>query len=254
MKNSIKVVFLAIALASVVSCVENKPSYATFSVGSSFELLENEWDTYMVDSVMYSPQYSWEEVICYYTQCSNLNVGYEGGFKLSAKFGVDDIHDPNSYYTSAGPSAGAAQSACYLAYLQTGSMPRMDVTLNMSSYSKADSQIIGFYINNTAYTEKLYRAGELHSGDFLKVTVSFFNNGTFVGSASKYLVNGIGKLDDSIDVVTDWDPWDISKEGEDQGYTIGTFDSVKFEVQTSGGKLMPCFCLDNFLVQLSVEY
>lgn len=252
MKNSIKAFATFAAILSLASCIDKgQRASSVFSLGVSFEISENDLEKYVVDSMMCSPTFSWDEIIYFNSRTSEFNQGYEGGFKLNTKSGSDQDTDEQAYFTSAGPSAGI-NSLCYLGYLKTPSMPEYDIEFNYDGYYSAQSSIIGCCINNTEYTMRLRDAGEIHDGDFLKVIVDFYNKGTLTGSLEKYLVDYVSSRE--LKIVEDWEEWDMAKYMQDNNIVIGSFDAVKFRVETSGGKFVPCFCLDNFMVQLSVEY
>ena len=87
----------------------------------------------------------------------------------------------------------------------------------------------------------------------MKVTVEFYKAGNLVGSAEKYLIDYYTTR--QLVMVNEWDVWDIQKELKDAGNaTIGSFDGVRFRLQASGSEIKPCFCLDNYLIRLDVEY
>ena len=252
MKNLIKVCIAAFILIYSVSCREVGPSTSTFTFATTFELEDTEAHSYLVDSLMYLPEFSMEEISYFFSRSLEINSGYEGGFKISTKKGVENADDPNAIFTSAGSSAGALDSKYYLGYLRTGIMPDYDIKFDLSSYSSGSCMVVGCYINNSEYTKRLYDAGEIKSGDFLKVTMEFFKNGSFLGSWSKYLVDGINKLEP--EVVTDWYPWDVAKETKEKSVVYNDVDAVRFIVETSPGKLKPCFCIDNFTVRADIVY
>ena len=253
MKNSVKIIAILAAIVALSSCMgKEQRASSTFTLGTTFEMYESDIPKYVVDSMMFSPTFSWEQITYFNSQSSELNQGYEGGFKFNTKHGWSEDTDEQAYFTSAGKDAGAYVSNCYLGYLQTPSMPEYDIKFDYSGYYTASSQIVGCCINNSEYTMRLYDAGEIHDGDFLKVIIEFYNNNNLVGSLDKYLVDYVTTRE--LQIVKDWEDWEMAKEMQNNKITIGSFDSVKFKVETSGGKLVPCFCLDNFMVQLSVEF
>ncbi|MBQ8061115.1 MAG: DUF4465 domain-containing protein [Bacteroidales bacterium] len=253
MKNSIKVLAAFAAILSLVSCMEKGTrSSSTFTLGTTFEMYESDMPKYVVDSMMFSPTFSWEQITYFNSKSAELNQGYEGGFKFNIKHGWTQDTDDQAYFTSASNAAGAYDSNCYLGFLQTPTMPDYDIVFDYSGYYTANSQIIGCCINNTEYTMRLYEAGEIQDGDFLKVIIEFYNNNNLVGSLDKYLVDYVTTRE--LQIVKEWEDWEMAKEMQDKKITMGSFDSVKFRVETSSGKFVPCFCLDNFMIQLSVEF
>ena len=252
MKNLSRIVLFVTLTFMAASCIDkNQRSTSTFALATTFEMTERDIPEYVVDSMMFSPDFSWEQITFFHSRSQALNVGYEGGFKFNTKQGGDQDTEEQSYFTSAGPSHGHEGSLCYLGYLQTYSMPDYDITFDYSQYYSCHANILGCYVNNSEYTMRLYESGQIQPGDFLKVTIEFFNDDKPVGSMDTYLVDYIGR---ELEIVEDWEPWDMGKQIEEDKLTVGNFNAVKFHVETSGGLLKPCFCLDNFIVQLSVEF
>ena len=92
MKNSIKFLVAVIAVLAVYSC--NKPGHssASYNLGVTFEVNISE-NPQMKDSIVTAPHYSWDQVIYFNSQASDVNVGYTGGFALSAKKGSEVVLD-----------------------------------------------------------------------------------------------------------------------------------------------------------------
>ncbi|MBR7003597.1 MAG: DUF4465 domain-containing protein [Bacteroidales bacterium] len=252
MKNSFKIVMVVAAVALVTSCMETKRATSTFSLGTTFEMTDYEIEKNVVDSIMFSPMFSWENVTYFHAMASGHNLGYQGGFVFSTKKGKVDDSEDMRVFSSADPGAGALCSLCYLAYNKTPNMPKYDIEYDFSGYYSAISSILGFYVCNSLYTKMLNDNGEINPGDYLKLKVNFYKADNLVGSVEKYLVDYY--TSNILKMVNEWEAWDIGKELSESNKSIGSFDAIKFEVETSGGNLRPCFCLDNFIIQLSVEY
>lgn len=254
MKNSILIVLAAAMLLSV-SCVEKGRSSATFSLGTDFELADYYLEDVLRDSIMFAPENSWESIMFFKSQSTTMNEGYLGGLVLSTKKGSADDPESLTMFSSADPGAGALNSNCYMGYYRTATMPDYDIVLDLSGYSTASSSIIGFYVCNSLYTSMLAWDNRINPGDFLKLKVEFFNKdtGAFVGSIDKYLVDytnpSVG-----LKMVNEWEPWDIAKELQNTSASVGSFTGVRFSLESNGSEFKPCFCLDSFFVQLSVEY
>ena len=249
MKNFIRFLVVAVFVASMSSCVQPQRSSATFSLGTSFELPESDIATYSRDSMMYAPFLSWDQVMVFKSQADDSNTGYQGGFILSVKKGCEDDSETQAIFCSADPGAGAADSNCYLAFRQTWTMPDFDITFDFSSYLTATSSVVGCYVCNSEYTKRLAQEGVFHDGDYLKVVMDFYKGVQLLGSLEKYLVDYSAGKDPVL--VNEWEIWDMAKQADG---SITSFDAIKIRVLTSRPEIEPCFCLDSFVVQLSVEY
>ena len=250
MKNSTLILLAAVSLV-VSSCFERGRSSSTFALGTNFEMNDYDIEKYTKDSIMYAPEFSWDNVTTFKAQVAELNQGYQGGLVFSTKKGSSDDPELMRLFSSGDPGAGAMDSKCYMAFYQTAAMPDYDIVYDFSSYYSASASIMGFYICNTKYTAMLIEEGKIAPGDFLKVKVEFFNSGASVGSAEKYLVDYTGSKLESVD---EWYAWDIAKELQENKGSIGNFNQVKFHVESSSSEIQPSFCLDNYMIQLSVEY
>ena len=185
MKNSIKFALSALMLVALASCKEPQRSSASYNQSVSFEMAEYYMDEYFVDGLMYTPFLSWDDVAYFCSSSEETNKGYLGGFKLSNRTGGEEDSDELATFTSAGESAGVGGSSCYLAYCKTTSMPEYDIQYSFGSFYSASTGIIGCYIDNSLYNTRLKDEGKLSQGDWLKVTIEFYNNGTPAGSLSK---------------------------------------------------------------------
>ena len=83
MKNSTKLLSIAAILFSMVSCMEKERATATFTQGSSFEVNDVNFQNYIIDSLMFTPTISFDDLIFFNSSCDETNKGYKGGFKLS---------------------------------------------------------------------------------------------------------------------------------------------------------------------------
>ncbi len=249
MKNFIRILVVAVFVASLPSCVKPQNSSATFALGTSFEIPESDIASFSKDSMMYSPILSWDQIMTFNAQADAANTGYQGGFMLSFKKGSPEDSETQAVFCSADPGAGASESKCYLAFRQTGTMPSFDITFDYSAYISASSSVVGCYICNSECTKRMADNGEFQDGDYLKVVMEFYRGLQLIGSLDKYLVNySAGK--DAV-MVNEWEIWDM---GTQSNGSITSFDAIKIRVETSRPAIEPCFCLDSFVVQLSVEY
>ena len=251
MKNFVKIIAVVAILAAAVSCKEHERATATFYLGTTFDLAENDISTLMIDSLLYSPSFAWDDVMTYYSICSGMNEGYRGGMVLSARFGSGRDSDERSMLASGNSESGALGSLCYMVYKKTESMPKYDIEFDYSAYHSVTPSISGCYVCNTQYIRRMAARGELEHGDFLKVTIEFLNAGTSMGSLKLMLVDYTGS---ELKMLNDWTVWDMAEQMKDENVSVPRFDAIRFNVETSRTNIPPCFCLDNFLVQLSVEY
>ena len=254
MKNSI-LIALAVLSLTLASCIEPSRSHATFNLGTGFELSETDLEKVSTDSIMFSPQSTWDNIMFFKTLAADLNVDYLGGFVISLKKGSSDDPESLTMFSSADPGAGALNSNCYMAYYRTPTMPDYDIVLDLSNYSSATSSIIGFYVCNSLYNTLLAKEGMINPGDFLKLKMEFFNKSqsASVGMVEKYLVD-YTNASSGLKMIDEWEAWDIAKELQNTSASVGNFDAIRLYLDVSGSWLKPCFCLDSFYVQLSVEY
>ena len=255
MKN-LSLIGLAAVLLLSASCMEKGRSSATFSLGTDFELADYYLEQVLRDSLMFAPESSWESIMVFKSQSSSMNENYQGGLVLSTKKGSSDDPESLTMFSSADPASGALNSLCYMAYYRTGSMPDYDVVLDFSSFSSANSSMVGLYVCNSLYNSMLAWDDKIRPGDYLKLRLEFFNKTTnaSVGAIEKYLVDYTNSSV-GLKMVNEWEPWDIGKELQNTNISIGSFDAIRFyPVESPGSELKPCFCLDSFFIQLSVEY
>lgn len=249
MKNSIKFLVAIIAALSVFACTKPGHSSASYNLGVSFEVNVAE-NPQMKDSIVTSPHFSWDQVIYFNSQATDVNVGYMGGFALSAKKGSPEDSEDQARFVSADPGAGAGKSSCYMGFLQTGSMPKYDIQLELSSFYTATSAINGCVVCNSESTKRFAEEVGFEAGDFLRVIFEFYKSDMPVGSLEKYLVDYVSG--NELKMVNEWEVWNMSEK--ETKVSIPTFDAIKIQVETSRPEIEPCFCMDEFVVFLEVEY
>ena len=249
MKNSIKFLVAVIAVLVVYSC--NKPGHssASYNLGVTFEVNISE-NPQMKDSIVTAPHYSWDQVIYFNSQASDVNVGYTGGFALSAKKGSAEDSEDQARFVSADSGAGSGKSNCYMGFLQTASMPKYDIQLELAEFYSATSSIVGCMVCNSESTKRYAEEVGFEPGDFLRVSFEFYKSDMPVGSLEKYLVDYVSGTE--LKMVNEWEVWDMSEK--ETKVNIPTFDAIKIRVETSRQQIEPCFCMDDFVVFLSVEY
>lgn len=164
------------------------------------------------------------------------------------KGGAEDT-DELLIFTSAGKYAGYTEpktgfaNKTYAVYFPSMSSG-YDIVFKYKDYfTKSTCNVLGFYINNTKYTEKLAEEGKIADGDYFKVTATFFKNDLPVCTEEFYLVDYTGA---EHKIVKDWTAWDMKTA---RGYDV---DAVKFSVSST--TLLPTFCLDILLASVAVEY
>lgn len=249
MKNSIKLFTLAAIIIAAVSC-ENKPSTMSYTLTGNFSyLLDYPTDYPTVDSLYYNKYIMLDNYSALCTSCDDVNSGFSGGWKVSTKKGGADDADELLVFTSAGKYAGYTDSktdfasktyAVYSPSLSSG----YDIVFKYKDYfTKSTCNVLGFYINNTKYTEKLADEGKIADGEYLKVTATFFKNDLPVCTEEFDLVDYTGA---EHKIVKDWTAWDMKTA---RGVDV---DAVKFSVSST--TLLPNFCLDIFLASVAVEY
>ncbi len=249
MKNSIKIFISAVILLAAVSC-EEKPSTMSYTLTGKFSyVLDSPTEYPFVDSLYYNKYIMLDNYSALCTTCSDLNSGFNGGWKVSMKKGGTGDTDDLLMFTSAGANAGYTDSKsgfankAYAVYSPSLSSS-YDVVFNYKNYfSKSTCNVLGFYINNTKYVEKLADNGEIADGEYLKVTATFFKNDLPVCTEEFDLVD---YKSSEHKIVKDWTAWDMKKAVD---FDV---DAVKFSV--SSATLPASFCLDIFIAAVSVEY
>lgn len=249
MKNSIKTLFFAVIIMTAVSC-ENKPSTLSYTLSGNFNYVAENPSTFPVSDSLYFNKYIMlDDYSALCTNCEDMNTDFNGGWKVSLKKGGDSDSDELMLFTSAGKNAGYTDSKsglaskAYAVYVPSMSLEYDIVFKYAESFSKSSCNVIGFYINNTKYLEKLAEEGKINDGEYLKVTATFFKNGLPVCNEEYVLVDYTGT---ERKVVKDWTAWEMKT-----AITMDV-DAVKFSVDTLG--LPPYFCLDFLLASISVEY
>lgn len=249
MKNSHKILILAAILFAAVSC-EDKPSTLSYTMTGRFSYVLESPSVYpLVDSLYYNKYIMLDNYSALCTNCTDVNTGFNGGWKVSTKVGGVSDTDELMMFTSAGANAGYTDSkagfadkayAVYSSAMSSG----YDIQFNYKSYfSKSNCNVIGFYINNTKYVEKLAEEGKIAEGEYLKVTATFFKNDLPVCTEEFDLVD---YKSSEHKIVKDWTAWDMKKA---QAYDV---DAVKFSVASA--TLPSAFCLDLLLASVAVEY
>ena len=249
MKNSIKTLFFAAAIVAAVSC-EDKPSTLSYTLTGNFNYVAENPSTFPVNDSLYFSKYIMMDdysVLC--TDCTDVNTDFNGGWKVSLKKGSMNDTDNLLLYSSAGNSAGYSDqktgfaSKAYAVYTPCPSSDYDIVFKYADNFTKSNCNVIGFYINNTKYIEKLAEEGQINEGEFLAVTATFFKNGIPVCEEEFVLVDYTGS---ERKVVKDWTAWDMQRA------KTKDVDAVKFSISTTS--LPPYFCLDFLLASVSVEY
>ena len=245
MKNSIKLFSLAAIIIAAVSC-ESKPSTMSYTLTGNFSFVLDYPTQYpTVDSLYYNKYIMLDSYSALCTSCDDVNSGFNGGWKVSAKKGGAD---DTLKFTSAGkyagytePKSGFADKA-YAVYSQ--SLSGYDIMFKYKDYfSKSTCRVLGFYINNTKYIEKLADEGKIADGEYLKVTATFFKNNLPVCTEEFDLVDCTGA---ERKIVKDWTAWNMKTAMD---YDV---DAVKFSV--SSVTLPQYFCLDILVASVAVEY
>lgn len=252
MKNSIKVLALAVVSAAIISC-ESKPSTMSYTLAGTFGyIVENSTSFPVVDSIYYNKYIMLDNYSALRTTCDDVNSGFNGGWRVSLKKGSLEETADLQMLSSAGLGAGLSDSksglankayAVYSPSLESG----YDILFNYKNYfSKSTCYVSGFYINNTKYVEKLAADGQVADGDFLKVTAKFFKNDIEVCTEEFYLVDYRGA---EKKIVKDWTAWEMKDASK---FDV---DAVKFDVSSSNEMLYPqSFCLDVLVAAIAVEY
>jgi len=252
MKNSIKLIVLAVICAAAISC-ETKPSTMSYSLSGQFGYVAEypkEFPT--VDSLYYNKYVMLDEYSALVTNCEDVNSGYVGGgWKVSMKKGGTEDSMDLMMFTSAGKYAGLTDPKTNFtnkayAVFNAPSMSTYDIVFKYQDYfTKSTCNVHGFYINNTKYVEKLADEGKIGEGDFLKVTAQFYKSDIQVCTEEFYLVDYTTA---EHKVVRDWTAWvmDSAKSHD--------VDAIKFSISSKSGSLPQAFCLDYFVAAVSVEY
>lgn len=248
MRKLTKLLLCASALVCAVSCMDRQNSSATFTQGVSFELNELSISQYFKDSLLYAPLFSTDQLIYFKAKCDGENSGYASGFKVSALKGTSETPDDIAVFTSAAKTAGIGGSLFYAGFLQASPMEENDVFINLGQYSSAENQLIGFGICNSLYNSRLAEEKMIAPGDYLKLNVELYYDKNLVSTLEKYLVDYRGT---ELKMINDWEEWDMTTQ---TNVKLGSFDNMKFRLETNSTNLKPCFCLDNFVANFSVTY
>lgn len=250
MKNSIKLLVLAVISIAAISC-ENKPSTMSYTLAGQFDYVsEFPQDYPVVDSLYYNKYIMMDNFSALCTSCDDVNSGFTGGWKVSLKKGsMTDPYDLQ-VFSSAGKYAGVHSSESnvgnksYAVYAPSGAT--YDIVFKYKdSFTKSTCYVSGFWINNTKYVEKLADEGLITDGDFLKVKADFFKNDIQVCSEEFTLVDYTGA---EHKIVKDWTVWEMKEASK---FDV---DAIKFSVSTASGTIPPYFCLDFLVANISVEY
>ena len=252
MKNLIKLSLVAMVAMATVSCKETQRSSATFVQVTSFEMDEHSVETYYHDGILYAPLLSWDDV-CYYNSSSDdINTGFRGGFRVSIRKANDDTSEEFSKVTAADPVGGANGSQCYMVFKQTSSMPETSIDYNLTSFYTASLSSYGCDVCNTLYNKRLGEDGLIGPGDYLKVKIEFYKGTALLGSIEKYLIDYATVTEPKME--NEWVGWEMSGGSDSSNTKFSGFDAVKITVETSGENIDPSFCVDNYCVQMAVEY
>lgn len=248
MKNSIKLTAIAAILSAIFASCETKPGSLSYTLNGNMDYL-SQYTSYFSDSLFYNQGVYLDDLSYLWSNCTEMNAGFVGGWKISMKKGggPEDSYE-FLWLASAGKNAGALESACYAVYQPSDDPTQMknyDIMFNFSGFTNESCSVQGMYINNTKAVENMAAAGEIVSGDFVKLTASFYKNDALQGSEECYLVDYTGA---ELKVVTDWKAW------ETEDARLWNVDAIKFTVEVSGPKFEPVFCMDNLVASISLEY
>jgi hypothetical protein len=249
MKNSIRLIIMAVILAVAVSC-ENKPSTLNYTLtGNFYYVAKNSTEYPTVDSLYYNKYLMLDNYSSLCTSCDDANTGFNGGWKVSLKKGSESDTDELLMFTSAGKYAGYTDpdnnftSKTY-AVFSPSSSSSYDIVFKYGDYFSASScRVLGFYINNTKYVEKLAEEGLIADGEYLKVTATFYLKDSAVCTEEFDLVDYTGS---ERKIVKDWTAWNMKTAKQHD------VDAVKFSL--SSVSLPQSFCLDILMASISVEY
>ncbi|MBR5175006.1 MAG: DUF4465 domain-containing protein [Bacteroidales bacterium] len=252
MKNSIKLTLIAMVVLAAVSCKEPQRSSANVVQVTSFDMDEYSIEAYFQDGILFAPMLSWDDVCFYYSSSDDVNKGFRGGFRVSVLNANDDTSEEQALITSADPAGGAEGSRGYAVFSQTYSMPESSITYKLTSFYSAIVTAYGCEVCNTLYNKRLADEGKILEGDYLKVKAEFFNGTTLLGSLEKYLIDYVSGAELKMD--NEWTAWNMVTDSGTTGSSFSGFDSVLITVESSGSRIDPAFCLDNYSIRLSVEY
>ncbi len=250
MKNSIKLFILAAVITAAVSC-EIDPSSTSFTLAGSFSYVSEDPTHYpAVDSLYYNKYIYLDNYSALCTSCGDVNSGFSGGWKISMKKGGEADSEELQNFTSAGKYAGYTNTTsgfadkAYAVFSQPSLSTGYDIVFNYKNIAtKSSCNVLGFYINNTKWVEKLAEEGKIADGEYLKVTATFYKNDTAVCTEEFDLVDCTGS---EPKIVKDWTAWNMKTAS---GYNV---DAVKFSL--SSNSLPLSFCLDLLVANVSLEY
>lgn len=249
MKNSIKSLFFAALIVAAVSC-EDKPSSLSYTLSGNFNYVAENPSTFpVIDSLYFNKYIGLDDYSALCTECDDMNTTFNGGWKISLKKGSLEDTDKLLLFTSAGTNAGFTDqkngffSKAYAVYTPSP-LSEYDIIFKYAeNFTKSRCNVLGFYINNTKYIEKLAEEGKINDGEFLIVTATFYKSGLPVCSEDFSLVDYTGS---EHKVVKDWTAWEMKTANTKD------VDAIKFSINTTS--LPPYFCLDFLIANIAVEY
>ena len=135
--------------------------------------------------------------------------------------------------------SGSRTYAVYYENPDADLMPEWDVEFTATEIGTCTMG--GCYVNNTRYVA--YKASQcFEDGDRLTLKATGYLDGVKTGETSISLVDFSAQKDS---IVSTWTPFDLSK--------LGQVDRVDFEALSTKKEVPAYFCMDNFMVSITIS-
>lgn len=246
-----RIVFLSILALSLSSCFKDSYYEGTFNPVATFDYNINDLGE---DSVYVGASFAGTQFLAMMNLQENDEMPFGGGFALSMK---RDSVDMKSYAT------GAREVSPFAVYQKKkdGSDNGFAVFYQNEDASKMPEQHMVFlsYLYGTCTLSQCYIANsanvianvldpasdfyfERDGGDYLKLTVTGYNDSKETGKAEYYLVDFHPDADS---IALGWKKLDLSK--------LGDIDYVNFSLESSKAGLPKYFCIDNIVTSVHIK-
>ena len=238
-----KIALLISAVLFAVSCTIEGGYNESYNLVSTFEYTGVEYsDTFGADSLYFDEKgkagIQWNDLVFKHKIADDGT--FQGGFILSylkpAGFKTPSPDHVVSDYRAAGePLSWENTYAVYQMNMEPSAMPDRDIQFVTKEYGTCT--VSHCWVNNT---ETVYNAAKsFQNGDKLVLTATGYLNGIVTGTAEINLA-----LPDT--TIYNWTKFNLEK--------LGTVDAVDFELYASRWDIPTCFCMDEFVATIQVEY
>lgn len=249
-----RIVFLSILALSLSSCFKDSYYEGTFNPIATFDY-NDMVSAVGEDSVYFGPSFRGTDFMGMINLQENDELPFGGGFALSMKRDSVDM----VAYAAATEKREVSPFAVY--QKKDGSDNGFAVFYQNEDASKMPEQHMVFlsYLYGTCTLSQCYIANssnvvanvldpasdfyfERDGGDYLKLTVTGYNDSKETGKAEYYLVDF---RPDADSIALGWKKLDLSK--------LGDIDYVNFSLESSKVGLPKYFCIDNIVTSVHIK-